>query len=124
MIKQAVLVFLGGGLGSVLRYLITKVLNQDGFTLPFGTFSVNILGSLIIGFLIGFASRIEILNSNTVLFMAVGFCGGFTTFSSFAIENQALLRSGDYLNFFFYTFGSIILGILAVFLGLFLSKLT
>jgi CrcB protein len=124
MIKQAVLVFLGGGLGSVLRYLITKVLNQDGFAIPFGTFSVNILGSLIIGFVIGLASRTEILNSNTVLFMAVGFCGGFTTFSSFAIENQALLRSGDYLNFFFYTFGSIILGILAVFLGLFLSKLT
>jgi len=69
------------------------------------------------------ASRSEILSSNTVLFLSVGFCGGFTTFSSFAFENQALLRSGDYVNFFFYAFGSIILGILAVFVGLFLSKL-
>lgn len=124
MLKHAIIVFLGGGLGSVLRYLVTKILNQDGFAIPFGTFGVNILGSLIIGFVLGLASRSEILNSNLVLFFAVGFCGGFTTFSSFAIENQVLLRSGDYLNFFFYTFGSILLGILAVFLGLFLSKLT
>lgn len=124
MLKHAIIVFLGGGLGSVLRYLVTKILNHPGLAIPFGTFSVNVLGSLIIGFVLGLASRTEILSSNLVLFFAVGFCGGFTTFSSFAIENQVLLRSGDYLNFFFYTFGSILLGILAVFLGLFLSKLT
>jgi CrcB protein len=124
MFKQLLLIFLGGGLGSVLRYLISKSLNVETAFIPYGTFTVNILGSIILGLILGMASKSEIFNSNTVLFLAVGFCGGFTTFSSFAFENQALLRTGDYLNFFFYAFGSIICGILAVFLGLFLSKLT
>mgnify|MGYP003137825684 FL=1 len=124
MLKQLLLIFLGGGLGSVLRYLISKSLNFETAFIPFGTFTVNILGSLLLGLILGIAAKSDFFSSNIVLFLAVGFCGGFTTFSSFAFENQALLRSGDYLNFFFYTFGSIILGILAVFLGLFLSKLT
>ena len=124
MFKQLLLIFLGGGLGSVLRYLISKSLNLETAFIPFGTFAVNILGSLLLGLIVGIAAKSDIFSSNTVLFLAIGFCGGFTTFSSFAFENQALLRSGDYLNFFFYSFGSIILGILAVFLGLFLSKLT
>lgn len=124
MFKQLLLIFIGGGLGSVLRYLISKSLNFETAFIPFGTFTVNILGSLLLGLILGIAARSDIFNSNIVLFLAVGFCGGFTTFSSFALENQALLRTGYYLNFFFYAFGSIILGILAVFLGLFLSKLT
>ncbi|SKB66026.1 CrcB protein [Salegentibacter holothuriorum] len=124
MLKQLLLIFLGGGLGSALRYLISKSLNSESFFIPYGTFTVNIIGSLLLGLFIGFAARYEFFNSNIVLFLAVGFCGGFTTFSTFTLENQALLRSGDYLNFFFYAFGSIIIGILAVFLGLFLSKLT
>ncbi|MBO2544474.1 MULTISPECIES: fluoride efflux transporter CrcB [unclassified Salegentibacter] len=124
MLKQLLLIFLGGGLGSALRYLISKSLNFETAFIPFGTFTVNILGSLLLGLILGIAAKSDFFSSNIVLFLAVGFCGGFTTFSSFAFENQALLRSGDYLNFFFYTFGSIILGILAVFLGLFLSKLT
>ena len=124
MFKQLLLIFVGGGLGSVLRYLISKSLNFETAFIPFGTFTVNILGSLLLGLILGIAAKSDIFNSNIVLLLTVGFCGGFTTFSSFAFENQALLRSGDYLNFFFYAFGSIILGILAVFLGLFLSKLT
>lgn len=124
MIKQLLLIFLGGGLGSVLRYLISKSLNFESSFIPYGTFTVNITGSLLLGLILGIVAKSEISNSNSVLLLTLGFCGGFTTFSSFAFENQAFLRAGDYLNFFFYTFGSIILGILAVFLGLFLSKLT
>ena len=121
--KALLMVFLGGGLGSVSRYLISRTLNISGFPFPLGTFTVNIVGSLILGFILGFALKTGQLSNNTILFLATGFCGGFTTFSTFAFENQNLLKSGDYFNFAIYTFGSIIVGITAVFVGLYLSKM-
>ena len=117
------MVFLGGGLGSVFRYLITKFIIQTEHSLPLGTFTVNIIGSLILGFILGLSLKNNYLSNNTVLFLATGFCGGFTTFSTFAFENQNLLRSGDYINFALYAFGSILVGILAVSVGLYFSKL-
>ena len=121
--KALLMVFLGGGLGSVSRYLISRTLNIFDFPFPLGTFTVNIVGSLILGFILGFALKTGQLSNNTILFLATGFCGGFTTFSTFAFENQNLLKSGDYFNFAIYTFGSIIVGITAVFVGLYLSKM-
>jgi CrcB protein len=121
--KQAFLVFLGGGIGSCLRYLISKSLNPLFTNFFLGTFLVNIIGCLIIGLLLGYAIKDALLSQNHVLFLATGFCGGFTTFSAFAYENHSLLKTGDYLNFSLYTLGSIILGVLAVFLGLWISKL-
>lgn len=120
MFKNAILVFIGGGLGSVLRYLTSRYLNQLNF--PFGTFTVNILGSLILGIILGLVLKTQNFSGTTNLLFGIGFCGGFTTFSTFAVENQAFLRSGDYLSFGLYAFGSILLGILAVFLGLSLSR--
>lgn len=120
--KGLVMVFLGGGLGSVLRYLISISLNRTSYSIPWGTFTVNIVGSLILGLILGVSFKSGYLNNNYVLFLASGFCGGFTTFSTFAYENQSLLRSGDLLNFSIYTFGSVILGILAIILGVFLSR--
>ncbi|MDT0644444.1 fluoride efflux transporter CrcB [Zunongwangia sp. F363] len=123
--KSAILVFLGGGLGSILRYYISKLLNNSAVSqIPFGTFTVNILGSLFIGFLFGLSAKHQNFNPGISLFFAVGFCGGFTTFSTFALENQAYLRTGDYYNFFLYTLLSIVAGLLAVFFGLYLSRLT
>lgn len=123
MLKNAVLVFLGGGLGSIFRYLIGRALNNTSISLiPYGTLSANILGSLLIGFILGIALKQDTLNSPLNLLIGVGFCGGFTTFSTFAFENQALLRTGDYLHFLIYAFGSLLLGILAVILGVFFSK--
>lgn len=120
--KQVLLIFLGGGAGSVLRFLVSKNLNPlTG--LPLGTFLVNILGSLIIGLILGLGIKQELLSPNATLLLATGFCGGFTTFSAFSFENQALLKAGDYLNFGIYTAGSIFLGIAAVMAGLYLSKL-
>ena len=122
MMKQVLLVFLGGGAGSILRFLISRSLqNQSG--IPYGTFTVNILGSLLIGILIGLSLRNNLISNNLYLLLATGFCGGFTTFSAFAAENQAFLRAGDLYHFALYSLGSLILGFGAVFAGLFLSRL-
>ena len=119
--KQLILVFIGGGLGSALRYVIGKYLNNtEGF--PWGTFTVNILGSLLIGIILGFAAKNNTLSQNETLLLATGFCGGFTTFSAFAYENQAFLKSGDFTSFAMYTIESFVVGFLAVFLGLYLVK--
>lgn len=121
--KAILLVFLGGGLGSALRFLISRLLNKSELFIPIGTFTVNIAGSLLLGLILGISLKSEVLSNNTLLFLATGFCGGFTTFSTFAFENQAFLRAGDYTNFALYTFGSVIAGFAAVFIGLYLSKL-
>lgn len=119
--KQLILVFIGGGFGSTLRYVIGKYLNNtEGF--PWGTFTVNILGSLLIGIILGFAAKNNTLSQNETLLLATGFCGGFTTFSAFAYENQAFLKSGDFTSFAMYTIASFVVGFLAVFLGLYLVK--
>jgi CrcB protein len=120
--KAFLFVFLGGGLGSGLRYLIGKYITKCSVNFPYGTFTVNILGSLIIGFILGYALKNESLSSNTTLFLATGFCGGFTTFSTFAYENHMLLKSGDFSTFAIYTIASFVVGFLAVFFGLFLVK--
>jgi CrcB protein len=122
MMKQVLLVFVGGGLGSALRFLISKNLNQVS-SIPLGTLLVNFSGSLLIGLILGLGLKQEVLSPNTTLLLATGFCGGFTTFSAFSFENQALLKAGDYVNFGIYSAGSIFLGIAAVLIGLWLSKI-
>ena len=113
--KSLLLVFLGGGFGSTLRYVIGKYLNSVETGIPYGTFAANIIGSLLIGIILGLAAKNESLSQNTVLFLATGFCGGFTTFSAFAYENHIFLKSGDFMTFAFYTIGSFIIGFAAVF---------
>ncbi|WP_203293381.1 fluoride efflux transporter CrcB [Luteirhabdus pelagi] len=120
--KQAALVFLGGGLGSVLRYVIGIYLNSTKDDIPYGTFLANILGSLLIGLVLGWSLRSETLSQNTVLFLATGFCGGFTTFSAFAYENHVFLKSGDFMTFALYTIGSFCIGFLAVFAGMWMVR--
>ncbi|KAB7531368.1 fluoride efflux transporter CrcB [Flagellimonas olearia] len=121
--KQAILVFLGGGFGSVLRYAISKPLNPLSPNFFLGTFLVNIMGCLLIGFILGLSARGNILSQNSTLFLATGFCGGFTTFSAFAFEKHFLLRNSELLHFSIYLISSITVGVLAVMLGLWLSKL-
>ena len=101
--KQLLLVFLGGGLGSSLRYWIGTYLNSYKSGIPYGTFAANIIGSLIIGMVLGFSLKNNGVSSNTILFIATGFCGGFTTFSAFAYENHLFLKSGDFMSFAIYT---------------------
>ena len=121
--KQALLVFIGGGFGSVARFLLSKVLNNSSNGIPYGTFLANILGSLFIGFILGLAVKNDALTQNHTLLLATGFCGGFTTFSTFAYENHVFLKSGDFMNFALYTIGSCVVGFLAVFFGMYLVKL-
>ncbi|MDO6598372.1 fluoride efflux transporter CrcB [Oceanihabitans sp. 2_MG-2023] len=120
--KNLLLVFVGGGFGSVLRYIIGKYLNNSQNGIPYGTFIANILGSLLIGLILGYALKNNSLSSNQTLLLATGFCGGFTTFSTFAYENHMFLKTGDFTSFAVYTIASFILGFLAVFLGMFLTK--
>ncbi len=119
---KLLLVFFGGGLGSVLRYLISKYLNNFETTIPYGTLFVNVIGSFIIGVVIALSLKSNVISQNQSLFFAVGFCGGFTTFSTFAFENNSFLKNGDYFSFALYTSVSIFLGVFAVMLGLFLMK--
>jgi len=120
--KSFLLVFLGGGLGSGLRYLVSIAMNQYSKVLPFGTFTVNILGCLLIGLILGYTQKENTLTSNQTLLLATGFCGGFTTFSAFANENLELIKNGEILNFSIYTIGSILVGVLAVFIGFYLTN--
>ena len=120
--KSFLLVFLGGGLGSGLRYLVSIAMNQYSKVLPFGTFIVNMLGCLLIGLILGYAQKENTLTSNQTLLLATGFCGGFTTFSAFANENLELIKNGELFNFSVYTVGSVLVGILAVFIGFYFYK--
>jgi CrcB protein len=120
--KQLLFVFIGGGFGSVLRYLMGKLLNHSENGIPYGTFAANILGSLFIGIILGYAAKNEALTQNHTLLLATGFCGGFTTFSTFAYENHLFLKSGDFTSFALYTIASFVVGFLAVFAGMYLVK--
>ncbi len=121
MIKQFLLVGLGGALGSMLRYatsLLTAKYYANAF--PVATFITNIVGCLLIGVLIGYFSKNG--NQSLQFLLITGFCGGYTTFSTFAAENIALWQSQNYLTLITYTLASVLVGFLAVGLGLMLTK--
>lgn len=123
--KSALLVFLGGGLGSLVRYWVALFVNQqlDSKLNLYGTFTVNIVGSLLIGLLMGWLLKSETPHPNLQLLVIVGFCGGFTTFSTFSAENLDLLKNNFYIEFLLYGLGSLLLGILAVFLGVLIMRI-
>ncbi len=124
MIKTLLLVGTGGFLGSISRFLASRFIQEHlPVAFPFGTFSVNITGCFLIGLIYGFSERSSLLTSEWKMFLAVGFCGGFTTFSTFANENLALLRDGDFFHFLLYTGLSVFLGIMATFLGVLITRL-
>lgn len=120
--KNLLLVFVGGGFGSVLRYIIGKYLNSTETGIPYGTFAANIIGSLLIGVILGMALKNNTLTQSHTLLLATGFCGGFTTFSTFAYENHLFLKAGDFTSFAIYTIASFIVGFLAVFAGMYLAR--
>lgn len=116
--KELLFVFIGGGTGSVLRYLCTLFITPHAptATFPWATLCINITGCLLIGMFSALAPRLG-MSDSLRLMLTVGLCGGFTTFSTFANESLALLRNGNTLLFCLYTFISVALGIVAVMIG-------
>jgi len=122
--RQLLLVGLGGFIGSVARFWVSKLnLHLHFLSIPIGTLTVNIIGSLIIGFLAGISAKSEILSPSLRLFLMVGICGGFTTFSSFTNENLTLIQNGQIFSMLLYTGLSIMFGFFAVYLGYIISNL-
>lgn len=119
LIKNLLLVGMGGMGGSMLRYLVAHLIKHD--SLPYATFAVNISGSLLIGLIMGWAGR-ELDFANWRLLLATGFCGGFTTFSAFTWENMQLIYHARYGAFILYTMGTLILGLSATTLGYWITK--
>ena len=120
--KSVLIVFLGGGLGSIFRYLINLLIkNQEG-EFPINTFLVNMVGSFLIGILFGYLNENNYVNNNVMLFLVIGFCGGLTTFSSFTYDSYELISFGKIFYLIIYNFLSVIIGIALVFFGFWLSK--
>jgi fluoride exporter len=123
MLRNILLVGVGGAIGSIARYLSQKYIYEwHPHPFPFGTLLVNILGSFLIGIVYAMAEKGNMLTAESRLFLASGLCGGFTTFSAFALENVILLKTGNFAYFAIYTAASVTLGILAVFGGIALLK--
>ena len=122
--KHLLLVGLGGFIGSVARFLVSKLnLSWHFLSIPMGTLTVNVLGSFIIGILVGISAKSDLISTDLRVFLMVGFCGGFTTFSSFSSENLMLMQNGQVVTVLIYTALSILLGFLAVYLGYIFTNL-
>ena len=116
-------VFIGSGLGGLTRFGLGKWI--DGFhehPFPFGTFVVNVIACFMVGILIGFADHKQVLSSTSRLFLVVGFCGGFSTFSTFSSETLTLFQQGHNTVLVLYTLGSILLCVTATFGGLYIAE--
>ena len=124
MIKAVLFVGLGGGIGSILRFLTSVLINKYWtHPFPFATFTVNIVGCILIGLFIGLSERYGVLNGDLKFLLITGFCGGYTTFSTFSFENLLLYQNGYYFTLIAYIFLSIVFGLFAVWLGSAISKL-
>lgn len=123
MLRTILFVGTGGFIGSVMRYLV-QIWIEKGLTstFPLGTLLANIAGSFIIGIVFALAEKGDLMNAEWRIFLAVGVCGGFTTFSSFAYNNFIMLKENAFEQFFLNVGGSLFLGILAVYLGVILVR--
>ena len=123
LIKPFLLVGIGGMFGSMARYALFLLISSRHVTLyPWGTFAANIGGCLLIGLLVGLESRHEQVSDTVRWLLITGFCGGFTTFSTFSVEGLGLLEQQHYWLFFGYTVGSVLGGLLATYAGYMLLR--
>ena len=122
IMKDLIIVFTGGGLGSSLRYLLNSIPVLNIYKYPLTTSMSNILGCLVLGLVMGQLIKNNQINSTTSLLFGTGFCGGLTTFSAFAYENIEFIKTGNFIESIIYTSVSISLGFLSIYVGLQLAK--
>jgi CrcB protein len=119
MIRNILLVGFGGGIGSIVRYLCQRwAMAIYPHHFPWGTFAVNMIGCLLIGIFWGISFKTFESNENWKLFLMVGLCGGFTTFSAFTLEGIGLIKEQRIALFFSYVAASVVLGLLATYIGM------
>lgn len=124
MLKSILIVGFGGFIGTVARFLTSRYFQENiASVFPWSTFTINIIGSLLIGIFFGISEKGDFMSPDIRLFLTVGICGGFTTFSTFSNDAFLLLRQDEWLRFAFYTSMSFFLGLLAVYVGRFIIKL-
>lgn len=122
MLTKWIYIGIGGAFGSLFRYYFSEYIQtKNTISLPLGTLSVNIIGSLLIGFLFGYFSVNNEINERLKLFVFIGFLGGFTTFSSFALENIKLMQNQQIITAFFYVILTNVLAISMAFVGYFVA---
>ena len=123
MVRSLLLVALGGGIGSMLRFLTSFLTNKYyASSFPLATFITNVLGCLLIGILMGSFDRSGTQSSELKFLLVTGFCGGYTTFSAFSYENIKLLQSGQTNTALAYMALSLVTGLLATWAGLLIAR--
>lgn len=124
MIKEAFIIGAGGAVGSVLRYYSGQFISKNyPSQIPLGTLIVNLLGCLLIGILLGYFAKNQGLSNEWKLLLVTGFCGGYTTFSTFAAENITLIQNQQVSQAILYIGFSVLLGLAAVYSGIMISRL-
>lgn len=124
MLKSILIVGFGGFIGTVARFLTSRYFQENITSVfPWSTFTINIIGSLLIGIFYGISEKGDFMSPDVRLFLTVGICGGFTTFSTFSNDTFLLLKQEEWLRFAFYTSMSFFFGLLAVYFGRIIIKL-
>jgi len=124
MVKSLLIAGFGGFIGTVLRFLVSRYFQVHSSSLfPWGTFVVNMIGCFLIGIIFGLSERTNLISPEWRIFLTIGFCGGFTTFSTFSNDTFILIQDKEWFQMILYTSLSFFLGLVAVYLGRFLTKL-
>lgn len=124
MLRSLLLVGVGGAAGSMLRYGVGHIVKTsfENAAFPWGTFAINIIGSFIIGILFGLSARSQWMQLTGIYLLSSGFCGGFTTFSTFALENVSLMQKQQSLTALVYTGLSVVVGLVLCRVGIWIVE--